>query len=153
MGVAGAGKTLIGSMLAEHLKWEFADADDFHPPANIEKMSHGIPLTDADREPWLRSMRALIEAWAEAGQNGVLACSALKRRYRDELTRGVESKTVFLKGTPELIHSRLLLRRGHYMKAEMLASQFSDLEEPGDAIVVDVSTPPETVLAEIISNL
>src|SRR4051812_39126901 len=110
MGVAGSGKTLIGSMLADSIGWKFADADTFHPAANVEKMSHGIPLTDADREPWLRNMQQAISGWINSGQSVVLACSALKQRYREQLARGHELKVVYLKGDFELIYSRLVAR-------------------------------------------
>jgi gluconokinase len=153
MGVAGSGKTLIGSMLAKSLNWTFADADEFHPPANIEKMSRGIPLTDEDREPWLRAMRAAIDGWTRSGENAVLACSALKQRYREMLTSGTPTRTIFLKGSPDLIQRRLLERQNHFMKSEMLTSQFADLEEPADAMVVDISQTPEQIVAAIKRNL
>jgi gluconokinase len=153
MGVAGSGKTLIGSMLAKSLNWTFADADEFHPPANIEKMSRGIPLTDEDREPWLRAMRAAIDGWTRSGENAVLASSALKQRYREILTSGTPTRTIFLKGSPDLIHRRLLERHNHFMKSEMLTSQFADLEEPADAMVVDISQTPEQIVATIKQNL
>ena len=153
MGVAGSGKTLIGSMLAKSLNWIFADADEFHPPANIEKMSRGIALTDEDREPWLRAMRAAIEGWTKSGENAVLACSALKQRYREVLTSGTPTRTIFLKGSPDLIQRRLLERQNHFMKSEMLTSQFADLEEPAAAMVVDISQTPEQIVAAIKRNL
>lgn len=153
MGVAGSGKTLIGSRLAQFLGWKFADADAFHPAANVEKMSRGIPLTDADREPWLRAMREAVADWTESGQSVVLACSALKRRYREQLSGLYAMKIVYLKGEFDLLHSRLAERRGHFMKSEMLASQFLDLEEPEDAIVVDVSRSPEEIVADIRRRL
>jgi gluconokinase len=153
MGVAGSGKTLIGTMLAKTLKWNFADADQFHPTANIQKMSQGVPLTDADREPWLRAMRDAIAGWIKSGQNAVLACSALKRQYREQLTVGPEVRIVYLKGEPDLIHERLLHRQAHFMKAEMLSSQFADLEEPADAIVIDISRSPDQIVLEIQRRL
>lgn len=153
MGVAGSGKTLIGSMLAKSLNWEFADADEFHPAANIEKMTHGIPLTDEDREPWLRAMHGAVVCWIESGENAVLACSALKQRYRDQLSHIPETRFVYLKGTFDLIYTRLSQRQNHFMKPEMLASQFADLEEPADAIVVDVSGTPDQIVAEIRRRL
>ena len=153
MGVAGSGKTLIGSTLANSLNWKFADADDFHPTANIEKMTHGIPLTDEDREPWLRAMSDAIVGWIKSGENAVLACSALKQRYRDELTHLPDTRFVYLKGTPDLIYRRISLRQDHFMKPEMLASQFADLEEPADAIIVDVSGTPGEIAAEIKRRL
>jgi len=153
IGVAGSGKTLIGSTLAKTLNWLFADADEFHPARNIQKMSQGVPLSDADREPWLSAMRAAIDQWIKSGENAVLACSALKQRYRDRLQAGPEVKIVYLKGDPDLIYRRLSQRQGHYMKAEMLASQFADLEEPPDAIVIDVSSPPDPIVSEIKRRL
>lgn len=153
MGVAGSGKTLIGRTLAKFLDWKVANADDFHPAANVEKMSRGIPLTDEDREPWLRAMRNAIDGWIKSGQNAVLACSALKQRYRDQLNHVPDTKFVYLKGTPDLIYRRLSLREHHFMKSEMLASQFTDLEEPADAIGVDVSGPPDQIVAEIKRRL
>ena len=153
MGVAGSGKTLIGSTLAEALNWHFADADEFHPPANIQKMSQGMPLTDADREPWLRAMREAIDGWIKSGQSAVLACSALKQRYRDRLAAGPEVKIVYLKGDPDLIYGRVSQRQGHYMKAQMLDSQFADLEEPADAIIIDVSHSPDQIVSEIQRRL
>lgn len=153
MGVAGSGKTVIGTMLAESLNWQFADADDFHPAANIDKMTRGIPLTDEDREPWLRAMHDAIAGWINSGQSAVLACSALKQRYRDQLSYAPQTTFVYLKGSPDLIYSRLAQRQNHFMKREMLASQFADLEEPADAIVVDVSEPPEQIVAEIRQQL
>ena len=153
MGVAGSGKTLIGSMLAQALGCKFADADDFHPAANIEKMSRGIPLTDADREPWLHAIRQALCNWNAAGEYAVVACSALKQSYRDQLTRGCNVKIVYLQGQFELIHGRLAHRSGHFMKPEMLASQYADLEEPANAITVDVSQPPEVIVAETVTRL
>jgi gluconokinase len=153
MGVAGSGKTLIGSMLAQALNWRFADADQFHPAANIQKMSQGVPLTDADREPWLRAMRNAIVGWIQSGESAVLACSALKQQYREQLTVGPELKIVYLKGEPDLIRERLSHRQAHFMKAEMLASQFADLEEPADALVIDISRPPDQIVSEIQRKL
>ena len=149
MGVAGSGKTLIGSHLAKALNWQFADADEFHPATNIQKMSQGVPLTDADRDPWLRGMREAIDNWIKSGQSAVLACSALKQRYRDRLAAGPEVKIVYLKGDADVIYRRLSQRQGHYMKAEMLFSQFADLEEPADAIVLNVAGSPDQIVSEI----
>jgi len=153
MGVAGSGKTLIGGMLARALNCGFADADEFHPAKNIQKMSQGIPLTDADREPWLQAMRAAIDNWIKSGQSAILGCSALKQRYRDRLVASPEVKVVYLKGDPDLIHRRLLERQGHYMKAEMLASQFTDLEEPSEAMIIDISRTPDQIVSEILERL
>ena len=138
MGVAGSGKTTVGSELARRLAWKFADGDDYHPAANLEKMSHDIPLTDEDRAPWLATLRQLISDWIRTGVNAVLACSALKKMYRDELRVGPEVCVLYLKADPEVLRARLHNRHGHFMKEEMLASQLAALEEPDDAVVVDV---------------
>ena len=149
MGVSGAGKTTVGTMLASQLGWEFADADDYHPAANVEKMRNGVPLTDADREPWLESLRSLIVAWMAAGKSAVLACSALKQEYRHRLMVGASVRVVYLKADRELLRERLLLRRGHYMKEGMLESQIATLEEPADAIVLDARSSVEEIVREI----
>jgi gluconokinase len=149
MGVTGSGKTTVGSLLAAQLGWEFADADRFHPAANVEKMSRGIVLTDADREPWLAAMRAAIVKWLAEGKNVVLGCSALKRRYREKLGVGGEVQLVYLKGSYELIASRLRARHGHFATESILADQFAVLEEPQDAVVVDVGRTPAEIVPEI----
>jgi gluconokinase len=149
MGVSGAGKTTVGSALALELGWEYADADDYHPVANVEKMRNGIPLTDADREPWLDSLRSLIVAWMAAGKSAVLACSALKEAYRDRLMVGASVQVVYLKADRELLRERLLLRRGHYMKEGMLESQIESLEEPADAIVLNARLSVEEIVRVI----
>ena len=153
MGVSGAGKTTVGTLLASQLGWEFADADDYHSAANVEKMRSAIPLTDRDREPWLESLRALIVSWIGSGKNGVLACSALKKAYRDKLVVGPEVRVVYLKVDREVLRERLLGRHGHYMKEEMLESQVETLEEPDDAMVVDGGESPEGVVHEILLRL
>ena len=153
MGVAGSGKTTVGQLLSSQMKWPFADADDYHSPANVEKMRGGIPLTDEDRAPWLETLRALIESWIAAGKSGVLACSGLKQAYRDRLMVGSEVRLVYLKGTRDMFRDRLLARHGHYMKVSMLDSQLATLEEPGDAIVVDAGLPVEEVVDEIRAAL
>lgn len=153
MGVTGSGKTSVGRLLAQQLGWEFADADDFHPSANVEKIAHGIPLTDEDRGPWLERLRIQIANWIANGQNAVLACSALKRTYRKELSVGPEVRFVYLKGSPELIRKRLRLRRGHFADEKILASQFADLEEPEAAVTVDISQAPEMIVAAIRERL
>jgi len=149
MGVSGAGKSTVGKLLASELGWEFADADDFHPAANVEKMRNGIPLTDTDRGPWLESLRAVIADWIEAGKNGVLACSALKKAYRDMLVVGSEVRVVYLKADREVLRERLLGRHGHYMKEGLLESQIATLEEPTGVIVVNGDEPPEDVARAI----
>jgi gluconokinase len=153
MGVTGAGKTTIGRMLAKELGWKFADADDFHSAANKEKMSRGIPLNDADREPWLEAIRAAMLQWSAAHQNVVLACSALKSSYRERLEIGPEVKFVYLRGSYETIYQRLLSRHGHFATEKILSSQFEALEEPADAIVVDIGKSPEGIVNEIGERL
>jgi gluconokinase len=138
MGVTGSGKTTVGQALADSLDWQFVDADDFHPTENVAKMRAGIPLDDADRAPWLAALRDQIHNWLQTGPNVVLACSALKQAYRDELALSPEVRVVYLRGRRDLIAERLKQRHGHYMDPGLLASQFTTLEEPTDAIVVDV---------------
>jgi gluconokinase len=154
MGVAGSGKTTVGKLLASQLKWEFADADDYHPAANVEKMRAGIPLEDADRAPWIETLRGLISEWIADKKNGVLACSALKRTYRENLKVAAEVEIVYLKGTPPLFHERLLERAGHFMKDQMLQSQLATLEEPEneDLLTVDAALTPAQIAAEIRSS-
>ena len=150
MGVAGSGKTTVARLLAEQLSWTFRDSDEFHPPANIEKMSRGIPLDNADRAPWLAAMRAAIEAWLRENTNAVLTCSCLKADYRKTvLVDPARMRMVYLKGSFELIEARLRQRANHFMKVNLLKSQFEILEEPQDAIVVDVSEPPEVIVQKI----
>jgi gluconokinase len=154
MGVSGSGKTTIGQKLAESLQYEFQDADDFHPPQNIDKMRHNLPLTDQDRQPWLQTLRDSIQQWLHQDRHVVLACSALKQAYRKQLW--VEPETmqlVYLKGSFELIEDRLKQRDHHFMKAGLLHSQFEDLEEPQTGIKVDISQPVEKTLAAILTEL
>src|ERR1700730_4198708 len=153
MGVSGSGKTTVRQLLAADLGWECADADDYHPAANVEKMRNGIPLTDADRAPWLETLRALIAGWIAAKRNAALACSALKRAYRERLQIGPEVRVVYLKGTPELLRQRLRARVGHFMTERMLESQLAALEEAEDAVVVDVDRPPAEIVGEILARL
>ncbi len=153
MGVTGAGKTTIGNLLAQRLGWEFADADSFHSPANVEKIRLGIPLDDADRAPWIKALRQAMERWVAERRNMVLACSALKASYRDELKIGSEVKFVYLKGTYDLIAQRLRLRHGHFASETILASQFAALEEPNDAITVDIDHSAEEIVADIMRGL
>jgi len=154
MGVSGSGKTTIGRLLAERLGWSFYDGDDLHPPANVEKMRHGIPLTDADRAPWLEAVRAVIEQVVRQGRSAVLACSALKQSYRDRLAAGIpDLRFVYLRGDRALLHERLAARCGHFMPAGLLQSQYEALEEPHDAIAVDVAGPPEAIVTAIVPRL
>jgi gluconokinase len=153
MGVVGAGKTTVGSLLAGQLGWEFVDADSFHSAANVEKIRLGIPLDDADREPWLKAIREAMNQWIAKKQNVVLACSALKRIYREQLDGGVDVKLVYLKGTYEIIYQRLGLRQGHFATEKLLASQFAILEEPEKAVVVDVRQSQDDVVEEIQRRL
>ena len=151
MGVSGSGKTTIGRALAQRLGWRFHDADDHHPAANVAKMRQAIPLTDTDREPWLASLREIIDRSIEGGDQGVLACSALKQRYRDTLTRpGV--RFVYLRGDLASIRARMEGRQ-HFMPVKLLESQFAALEEPADAIVVDVALSIEAQVDYITSAL
>jgi gluconokinase len=152
MGVVGSGKTTVGKLLAQKLGWKFVDADDFHPPANIEKIHRGIPLDNQDRTPWLSALHKAIQQWNESQQNVVLACSALKQSYRNELRVG-PVQFVYLKGSHELIISRLCSRQGHFASKSILASQFADLEEPDDALTVAVDQTPEAIAAEIRAQL
>ena len=149
MGIVGAGKTTVGSLLARELGWTFADADAFHSAASIEKIRQGIALEDSDRAPWLKAMREAIARWIGEGRNVVLACSALKQSYREELQAGPEVKWVYLKGTRELIRQRLHERHGHFATEAILESQLRDLEEPKDVLVVDVAGTPEEIVAKI----
>jgi gluconokinase len=150
MGVSGTGKTEAGTRLAKALGGEFAEGDDYHPPANVAKMRSGVPLDDADRQPWLETLSREIGAWLDAGRTVVLACSALKQRYRDILKAGRPGvRFVHLKGDADLIRERLKGRRGHYMPASLLESQLAALEEPADAITVGIDAPPEAIVAEI----
>jgi len=152
MGPAGAGKTTVGKLLAEELGWSFLDADDFHSAANVEKMRHGVSLTDVDRGPWLASMRSALDAAYLASTNVVLACSALKETYRqalvpDRAKNGVQF--VYLHASPEVLRGRLTTRVGHYAGPALLDSQLATLEEPSDALWVDASQDPPTIVFQI----
>ncbi|MEG3907973.1 gluconokinase [Microcoleus sp. w1-18aA5] len=154
MGVSGSGKTTVGKLLAQSLNWDFSDADDFHPSANIDKMSRGIPLEDADRLPWLLQLQATIDRWLLENKNVVLACSALKTSYREMLYRDHKRmKIVYLKCSFQLLATRLKTRENHYMKADLLLSQLDSLEEPEDAIIIDASQPLELILRQIRIHL
>ena len=154
MGVSGSGKTAVGKALAAELGWEFYDADDFHPPENIAKMERGIPLNDDDRSPWLAVLHDLIASCLKASLPGVLACSALKESYRQMLLAGNPAvQIVYLKGSYDLILSRMSIRSGHYMKPALLQSQFAALEEPRNALTVDITLPVDKIVEKILSIL
>lgn len=154
MGVSGSGKTTIGQTLADALHWNFSDADDFHTRENVEKMRSGIALTDNDREPWLRTIRAAIEQWQRNEPGHVLACSALKESYREILGRDdPDVKFVYLHGEFDLIARRLKERKSHFFKAALLRSQFDSLEVPKDALVVDIAGEPQEIVRTIIEAI
>jgi gluconokinase len=154
MGVSGSGKTTIGQLLARDLGWSFRDADAFHPPENVAKMSVGTPLTDRDREPWLAAIRAHIEDCLARGESGVVTCSALKQRYRAIVAPDRERvKFVHLTGDFDLILSRMNARPNHFMRPEMLRSQFAALESPRNALIVDVAPPPAKIVQSIRQQL
>jgi gluconokinase len=149
MGVSGSGKTTVGKMLAQGLGWRYFDADEFHPPASIEKMRRGIPLNDADRLPWLERLQAVIQTSLDKGEPAVLACSALKEKYRQLLLIDQRVGLVYLKGDYDLIATRLRLRQDHYLSPALLASQFEILEEPENALVIDITSPPGAIIEAI----
>ena len=152
MGVTGSGKTTVGKLLSADLGWPYFDADDFHSEQNIEKMKSGMPLNDADRAPWLESLRELIRDCLTRSENAVLACSALKKSYRREfLMLDERVQLVYLKGDYQMIRDRLAQRRGHYMDPNLLESQFETLEEPKECLRIDASSDPP-VLVSIIRN-
>jgi carbohydrate kinase (thermoresistant glucokinase family) len=154
MGVTGVGKTIVGEMLAAELGCHFYDGDDFHPSSNIEKMSNGIPLTDEDREPWLQSLRNLIEKHIVQDRQAVVACSALKQVYREKLSAGLtEVKFVYLFGEFKTIWRRLKDRKDHFMKKDMLQSQFEMLEEPEYELQFSNELEPEEIVQQILKNI
>ncbi len=154
MGVSGCGKSEVGKILAEMIGGSFIEGDEFHPPANIQKMSQSIPLDDTDRKVWLETLRKLVDKQLELPGYSVLACSALKADYRSLLgCNDPRVKLVYLKGLQPLIKKRLVERKGHYMKQSLLDSQFDTLEEPSDALVVDISTTPESIASIIEGEL
>ena len=149
-GVTGCGKTAVGAMLARECGWEFHDADDFHPAANVTKMKNGVPLDDDERWPWLDRLNALLTDAERQGKSLVLACSALKQAYRDRLVRGCPAaRFVFLEGDIELIRARLLARRGHYMNPKLLESQFAIMQAPRQALRLDVTPEPAALVRSI----
>ena len=157
MGVSGSGKSTIADRLAARLGWRYEDADKFHPPANVAKMSAGQPLTDEDRWPWLQAIADEIDRLSAAGERAVIACSALKRAYRDVLVHGRDDvRIVFLDGTQDLIAARLAARKGHFMPPGLLASQFKTLERPRSderPITVSIDAPVEKIVDDIVSQL
>jgi len=153
MGVEGSGKTTVGRLLAERLGWTFLEADDFHSTGNKEKMHKGIPLTDADRIPWLQAIHKELLVQTAGGKNAVLACSALKKEYRRLLTEGLQVELVYLRGSYGLIGSRLRARHGHFAGEAILKDQFATLEEPDDAIVEDVTQPPEQIVEKLLPRI
>jgi gluconokinase len=154
MGVSGAGKTTVGRLLADKMGWELHDADDLHSEANKAKMARGIALTDSDRAPWLASIRDLIADSLARNSNLVLACSALKQSYRDQIVIDPNRvKIVYLKGSREVIEARIAHREHHFINKNLLDSQFETLEEPHDGIAVDVAPPPESIVENIRARL
>ena len=156
MGVSGSGKTTIGVLLAQRMGAVFADADDYHSAANKAKMAAGIPLNDADREPWLETLNALLLGWYDGGSNGVLACSALKAAYRVTLTRGMPNgavRLVWLDGSKQLLAERLAHRENHYMNPKLLDSQIATLEPPADALHIVNDRESEIVVDEVLKKL
>ena len=157
MGVSGSGKTTVAKLLAETLGWQFEEGDTLHPPENVKKMSAGIPLTDADRLPWLRKIAETIDGWRARGESGVITCSALKRSYRDIIVGDrPDVRLVYLKGSHDLIRQRMAARHGHFMPTTLLDSQFATLEEPSpdeNAIVVDIGGSPDKIAREVADRL
>jgi gluconokinase len=149
MGVTGSGKTTVGKKLAERLGWQYFDADEFHSPANVEKMKSGVALNDEDRKPWLKSLQRLVRTKLAEAQPAVLSCSALRQSYRDMLRLDARVRLVYLKGDYDLIKERLRARSNHYMNPALLDSQFATLEEPEDALTLDVESPPESIVETI----
>jgi gluconokinase len=157
MGVSGSGKTTVAAMLANALGVGFLEGDELHPPANVEKMRSGTPLTDADRWPWLQAIASRIDAWRARGEAGVVTCSALKRAYRDILIGDrPDVRLVYLRGSHALIHQRMATRHEHFMPLGLLDSQFATLQEPADderPLVVEIAGSPAEIVAEIIRQL
>jgi gluconokinase len=153
MGVSGSGKTTIGTALARELGWRFVDGDELHPAANVGKMAQGIPLNDADRQPWLSAIRTLIQDYEAKRQDLIVACSALKQDYRNSLNSGTHIRWVFLTGSRQLIRERLTQRAHHFMKSALLDSQLETLETPRDALIVNVAPPIDVVVRFIRQGL
>jgi gluconokinase len=155
MGVSGSGKSTVGNLLAQQLGWTFVEGDDFHPPANVEKMHQGIPLNDNDRWPWLNAIHRRLEEADKQGENVVLACSALKHSYQHYLAQFTPESIcyVYLSGSEDLIRERLASRTGHFMNPKLLHSQFETLEPPEQAIKVDIGGSPESIVKDIRTQL
>jgi gluconokinase len=153
MGVTGSGKTPVGTLLAAKLRWTFLDADDFHSPENRRKMHLAIPLTDADRLPWLTAIHEELLRRTAAGESIVLACSALRQSYRELLGASLDTKLVYLRGTPEELHHNLATRAHHFAGESLVPSQLATLEEPAAALVEDIAQPPEQIVASICAGL
>jgi gluconokinase len=157
MGVSGCGKSTVGALLAERLGWAFVEGDDLHPPENIEKMRRGIPLCEADRQPWLRSIAEVIDRLRSKGSPGIITCSALRRCYREMLADGrPHLRFLYLKGSRALIRRRLAQRLGHFMPPDLLDSQFADLEEPrpGEPVIISsINRDPKSTADKIIADL
>lgn len=154
MGVAGSGKTTVGTRLGKRLGWTFVDADDLHPESNVRKMAVGAPLTDKDRLPWLRSVREVMDGHTDSGRPAVLACSALKSGYRRILLEGqADARLVYLRASPAVLERRLRERRGHFFDPSLLASQLETLEEPSDAVIVDADREIEAVVHAVAAAL
>lgn len=153
MGVSGSGKTTVGRMVADRLHATFVDGDDFHPDANIAKMSRNEALTDDDRRPWLDAIAGRMAVAVDRGEDLVVACSALRRAYRERLRIHPDVRFVYLKGSPEQVGDRLRSRVGHFMPASLLRSQFDTLEEPDDALTLDIDAPAEAIARRIVSEV
>ncbi len=155
MGVSGSGKTTIGKLLEDKTGYTFLDADDFHPRINVEKMKAGIPLGDADRWPWLEKLNVELKSHLHRGKTVILACSALKKAYREKLEEGIGDNIlwVFLKGDVDVLKSRLESRKGHYMPATLLQSQMDALEEPEDALHIAISQSPGEIVSGIMKAM
>jgi gluconokinase len=157
MGVSGSGKSVVGAMLAGALGCQFQEGDALHPRENVEKMSRSTPLTDADRTPWLHKIAEKIDGWRERGECGVLTCSALKRSYRDIIVGQRKNvRLVYLKGSRELIHQRMITRHGHFMPTSLLDSQFATLEEPTvdeNPITLEVGASPAEIVTQIVREV
>lgn len=154
MGVSGTGKSTVGKLLAQRTGWDFYDGDDFHSPANLEKLKSGIALSDQDRLPWLQKLQQLIAEHQKSDRPGILACSALKSQYRQILSQDNLAVTfIYLRGDYEAVQARVQQRQGHFMNPQLLHSQFALLEEPDDALVVDIALTPEEIVAKILYQI